>query len=232
MHAAAERFTAIQISPAAIAFGFGAPERFATAFGLAVAGGTIVAGIAIARTLSAPFARFAAVAALVPLVAGFFHEHDLIVAFPAVAWCAFKTRGTARVLATIGTLFVAIDWLGLAQRPTGMLQSALLAAAALCALVALSDAKEAASTLASGLAMVPIFGIAAWLGASYPAPVWPDTLGGLHAASSLSAAAVWNAEQHVAGLDVREPVWALFRVLSLLGCGLLAASVYRKSRSA
>ena len=50
-HAAAERFTAIQISPAAIAFGFGAPERFAAAFGLAVAGGAIVAAFAIVRSL-------------------------------------------------------------------------------------------------------------------------------------------------------------------------------------
>ncbi len=231
-HAAAERFTTIQISPAAIAFGFGAPERFASAFGLAVAGGTIVAAIAIVRTLTAPFARFAVVAALVPLVAGFFHEHDLIVAFPAAAWCAYETRGTARMLATIGTLFVAIDWIGLAQRPTGALQSALLAAAAVCALVALSDAKEARATLASGLAMVPILGMAAWLAANYPAPVWPDTLGGFHAASALSAAAVWNAEQHVAGLDAREPVWALFRALSLLGCAFLAASVYRQTREA
>jgi hypothetical protein len=231
-HAAAERFTAIQISPAAIAFGFGAPERLAAAFGLAVAGGTIVAGIAIVRTLQASFARFAAAAALVPLVAGFFHEHDLIVAFPAVAWCAFKTRGTARTLATLGTLFVAIDWLGLAQRPTGALQSALLAAAAVCALVSLSDAKEARATLASGLAMIPILGLAAWLAANHPAPVWPDTLGGFHAAPTLSAAAVWDAEQHVAGLDAREPAWALFRALSLLGCALLAASVFRETRDA
>jgi hypothetical protein len=231
-HAAAERFTAIQISPAAIAFGFGAPERFAAAFGLAVAGGAIVAAFAIVRSLNAPFARFAAAAALVPLIAGFFHEHDLIVAFPSAVWCAFETRGSTRMLATIGTLFVAIDWLGLAQRPTGILQSALLAAAVLCALVALSNENEARATLASGLAMIPVFAMAAWLGASYPAPVWPDTLGGFHAAAGLSAAAVWNAEQHVAGLDAREPVWALFRALSLLGCGLLAASIFRQTRDA
>ena len=80
--------------------------------------------------------------------------------------------------------------------------------------------------------MIPVFGMAAWLGASYPAPVWPDTLDGFHAAASLSAAAVWNAEQHVAGLDACEPVWALFRALSLLGCALLAASVFRQTRDA
>jgi hypothetical protein len=227
-HAAAERFSAIQISPAAIAFGFGAPERLASAFGLAVAGGTVVACLALIRSLSTPFTRFAAAAALVPLVAGFFHEHDLIVAFPAAVWCAFNTRGTTRVLATLGTLFVAIDWLGFAQRPTGMSQSALLAAAALCILIALSDAKETRATLAAGLAMIPILGMAAWLGANHPAPVWPDTLGAFHVASSLGAAGVWQAEQHVAGLDAREPVWALLRALSLLGCALLAASVYRQ----
>ena len=226
-HAGAERFNAIQISPAAIAFGFGLPERFAAAFGLAVAGGTIVAAIVMLRSVRAPFARFASAAALVPLVAGFFHEHDLIVAFPAAVWCAFNTRGSTRALATIGTLFVAIDWLGLAQRPSGALQSGLLAAAAVCVLVALADVKEARVTLGVGLSMISLLGTAAWLGSTHSAPVWPDTLGGFHAAATLSAAAVWNAEQHVAGLDAREPVWALLRSLSLLGCALLAASVYR-----
>jgi hypothetical protein len=205
-HAGAERFTAIQISPAAIAFGFGAPERIAAAFGLAVAGGTIVAAIVMMRTLRPPFERFAAAAALVPLVAGFFHEHDLIVAFPAAAWCAFHTRGQARVLATIGTLFVAIDWLGLAQRPTGALQSGLLATAAVCALVALADATEARVVLGAGLCMIALLGTAAWLGSMHPAPVWPDTLGGFHAAARLSAAAVWNAEQHVAMSGERSKV--------------------------
>ncbi|HTA38438.1 MAG TPA: hypothetical protein VK760_05155, partial [Candidatus Acidoferrales bacterium] len=226
-HGAAERFNAIQIGPAAIAFGFGAPERFAVAFGLAVAGGTIVAAIVLLRAIRVPFERFAAAAALVPLVAGFFHEHDLIVAFPAAAWCAFNARGSTRILATIGTLFVAIDWLGLAQRPTGMLQSALLAAAVLCTVVALTDVKEARALLGAGLSVVALLGTAAWLGSTHPAPVWPDALGGFHAAATLSAAAVWNAEQHVTGLDAREPVWALLRALSLLGCALLAASVYR-----
>jgi hypothetical protein len=227
-HAAAERFNAIQISPAAIAFGFGAPERIATAFGLAVAGGTIVAGFAIVRSLSTPFERFAAASALVPLVAGFFHEHDLIVAFPAAVWCAFNARGSTRVFATVGTMFVAIDWLGLAQRPTGLPQSMLLAAAALCVLVALSKTEEARATLAAGLLLIALVGLAAWLAARHPMPVWPDTLAGFHVASRLSPAAVWNAEQHVAGLDIRELVWALLRMLSLLGCALLTASIYRQ----
>jgi len=172
-----------------------------------------------------PFARFAAAGALAPLAAGFFHEHDLIVAFPAAAWCAFRARGTARVLAVAGTLLVAIDWLGLAQRPTGIAQSALLALAALCAFAALGSERDLRRTFEAGAAVVPLFALAAWLAAGHPAPVWPDTLGAFHAPAAESVAAVWRDEQRTAGLLAAQPAWAFLRLLSILGCPLLAAAM-------
>ena len=132
-HGAAERFAAIQISPASIAFGFGAPPLAAGCAGVAIALLAIAAAIAIAVAVRDNFARFAAFSALGPFAAGFVHEHDLVVAYAAAAWCALRTRATARIVALAGTLLVSVDWLGLAQRPTGIAQSALLALAALCA---------------------------------------------------------------------------------------------------
>ncbi len=132
-HAGAERLSAIQITPAAIAYGFGASPFAAAWLGLAGAAVAVAAAVLIATRIREAFARFAAFSALVPFVAGFVHEHDLLVAYAPAAWCALRTRGTTRALALAGTLLVAVDWLGLAQRPTGVVQSALLALAALLA---------------------------------------------------------------------------------------------------
>jgi hypothetical protein len=228
-HADAERFTAIQLSPAAIAYGFGFPAALATWLGYAVAIAAVAAAVALARRTSDRFVRFAAISALVPLVAGFFHEHDLVVAFPAAASCAFRARGSARILAALGTLLVAIDWLGLAQRPSGIAQSALLAAAALAAFAFLGEEADLRDTFVAGLCAAPVFAFAALLGTGHPAPVWPDTLGSFHASAGDTVAGVWHAEQRVAGLLAVNPAWAFLRMLSLLGCALLATAVARTS---
>ena len=128
-----------------------------------------------------PFARFAAFSALVPFAAGFVHEHDLLVAYAAAAWCALRTRGTTRAVALAGTLLVAVDWLGLAQRPTGIVQSALLALAALLAFSALGERPRMASAVDCGAAVALLFGAGAFIGAHHPAPVWPDALAGFRA---------------------------------------------------
>ncbi len=122
------------------------------------------------------FARFAAFSALVPFVAGFVHEHDLLVAYAAAAWCALRTRGTTRALALAGTLLVAVDWLGLAQRPTGIVQSALLALAALLAFTTLGETHEWRTQWIAAAAVALLFGAGAFIGAHHPAPVWPDAL--------------------------------------------------------
>ena len=183
-HENAERLSAIQLTPAAIAHGAGMPAAV-TAF---IAPASAVVAIAVAflmwRRIAAPFTRFAAIAPLAPFVSTFFHEHDLVVAFAPAVWCALRTRGTARAVALGATLLVAVDWLGLAQRPTGIAQSALLAGAAVCAFGALGEDADWRTTAAAAGTMSAIFILAAWLAAGHPAPVWPDALGNFHALRS------------------------------------------------
>ncbi len=226
-HGWTERFSAIQITAFSIARGLGttpAAARFVDA-GLAVL--AIVAAVQLARRVDNPFARFAAFSALIPFVAGFVHEHDLVVAYPAAIWCALRTRETSRALALAGTLLVCVDWLGLAQRPTGIAQSALLAMAALAAFGALGQRSQLRDALFVTPAFAVVFVVAAWLATQNPLPVWPGPLGAFHAPPGASIAAVWSAEQGASGLLAPVPAWALLRALSLLGCALLAFAIYR-----
>jgi hypothetical protein len=228
-HGAAERFIAIQFSPAAIAYGFGANPWAARALGAFVALLAIASAIATALRVADRFARFAIFSALAPFVAGFFHEHDLVVAYAAALWCALRTRGVVRTVALAGTLLVGIDWLGLAQRPSGIAQCLLLATAAFAAFVALGDGAGARDVAPAGAATAALFAAAAILATSYPMPVWPDTLAHFHAPAHATVAAVWLGEQRASGLLAAVPAWALLRSLSLLGCALLAFAIYRHS---
>jgi Glycosyltransferase family 87 len=228
-HGGAERFVAIQLTPASIAYGFGAPARDAELLAALAALAAIAAALAIAVRVRDRFARLAAFAALLPFASGFFHEHDLTVAYPAAAWCALRARGTTRTVALAGTLLVAIDWLGLAQRPSGILQSLLLAIAAFCAFAALGERSDSRITLRVVVALAALFAAAAWLAERNPAPVWPDSLGAFRAAANATVSTVWMAEQRASGLLHADPLWAFLRLLSLLGCALLAYAITRHS---
>ncbi len=227
-HGGAERFVAIQLTPASIAYGFGAPARGVEFVAALAALAAIAAALAIAVLVRDRFARLAAFAALLPFASGFFHEHDLTVAYPAAAWCALRARGTTRAVALSGTLLVAIDWLGLAQRPTGIVQSLLLAIAALCAFAALGEQSDSRISVRAAMAPAVLFALAAWLAVRDPVPVWPDSLGPFRAPHA-TVAAVWMAEQRAAGLLRADPLWALLRSFSLLGCALLAYAIARHS---
>jgi hypothetical protein len=228
-HGAAERFSAIQISPAAIAYGFGASAQVATLVAWSVAAIAVAAAGALAYRIRDSFARFAVFAALAPFVVGFFHEHDLIVAYVAAVWCALRTHGRTRTIACAGAVLVAVDWLGLAQRPSGLLQSVLLAGTALLAFSALGDDEKGRATLYAAGPLAVIFALAALLAASHTAPVWPDTLASFHAPASATLSQIWFEEQRAAGLLAAVPAWAVLRSLSLLGCALLVWSVARAS---
>jgi hypothetical protein len=230
-HGAAERFAAIQFSPAALAYGLGASPRASSLAGAAVAVLAVAAAVVLARRIHDDLARFAAISALVPLVAGFFHEHDFTLALVGALWCALRIRGRSRAIALAATLLVAVDWLGLAQRPAGIAQSAFQAAAALCAFTALGPRIDWRASLAAGLPTATLFAAAAWLAVHHPAPVWPDSLGAFHAPPSLPVARVWYEEQRRSGLLAAVPAWSLLRCLPLLGCAILALSVYRRSSS-
>jgi hypothetical protein len=228
-HGAAERFVAIQFTPLSLAYGFGAVPRVAAVAAAVVAALAIAAAIALAVRVPERFARFSGFSTLVPFVAGFFHEHDFVLAYAAAGWCAIRTGGTTRAMALIGTLFVAIDWLGLAQRPTGIVQSSLLAVAALAAFLALGEPRELFAMLRAAVVPAVCFAAAAWLARHHPVPIWPDALGQFRAAAAVPIATVWAQEQRAAGLLHPSPVWSLLRTLPLLGCALLAAAIYRHS---
>lgn len=226
-HGVAERFVAIQFDPAAIAFDFGATPAAATVIALAVALLAVAAAIAFCRAVRDPFARFAGLSALVPFVAAFFHEHDFVVAFAAALWSAIRTTGATRAIALAGTLLVGFDWFGLAQRPTGIAQSALMEVAVFAAFVALGEKIEFRKAIPIGVATAALIGAAAILASHHPAPVWPDLLAGFRAPVTAGIAAVWLAEQRANELLAAVPAWGALRSLSLLGCALLAYAIYR-----
>ena len=228
-HAQGERYGAIQYTPAAMAYGLHLrpplPE-LATVF-CAVA--AIVAAIGIWHRVEDPFARFAAFSTLAPLVATFFHDHDFVVAFPAAIWCALRTRGLSRTIGLAGTLLVSVDWFGLAQRSNAIPQSALLLAGAATAFLALGDAAELRAAPYAAAPVAALFVAGSWLGSAHPAPMWPYHLGSFRAPAAASIATVWFLEQKQSGLEAAIPAWALLKMLSLAGCGLLAAAIYRRS---
>jgi len=226
-HGVAERFAAIQFDPAAIAFDFGATQGAAAVIALAVALLAVAAAIILCRTIRDSFARFAGLSALIPFVAGFFHEHDFVVAFAAALWSAIRTTGTTRAIALAGTLLVGFDWLGLAQRPTGIAQSALMEAAIFLAFMALGAKTELRNGLPIAMAAAVVIAAAATVASHNPVPVWPDLLVGFHAPATAGIAAIWLEEQRANGLLAAVPAWGALRSLSLLGCVLLAYAIYR-----
>ncbi|HEY8310638.1 MAG TPA: hypothetical protein VIG47_08780, partial [Gemmatimonadaceae bacterium] len=58
-----------------------------------------------------------------------------------------------------------------------------------------------------------------------PAPIWPDAM---HGTPQLSGpvASVWHDELQRTGQFAVQPVWAGLRLLTLLGCALIARAAY------
>lgn len=231
-HGAAERFDAIQFSMQSIAYDFGASANAARLVEAASAILAIGAAVLLAFRVRDAFARFAAFSVLSPFVSGFFHEHDFVVAFAAALWCALRTHNGLRIVALSGTLLAGFDWLGLAQRPSGVAQSALLAAALCAAFAALGESADARNAAPVVLGMAGLVAGAVILAMHNPVPVWPDTLAAIHPPHNATVAAIWHEEQRASGLLSAVPAWGALRALSLLGCALLAyaigASKYRR----
>ncbi len=229
-HALAERFSAIQLTPEAIAFGFGASSSIASALAVAIALISFAAWIFCMARMREPLERFCASCALLPLGMPFFHEHDLVVTFLPALYLALRCAPRLWPLAMCGGLLCAIDWLGLAQRPDGAAQTALLAAAFLAGAFALRDLPVRALAIPASIAALAL--ALAIAGAyAHPLPVWPDAMGSPGNLSGASAATAWHAEQAATGLFVRVWAWSALRVLSLLGCVLLTLALLLQSRS-
>jgi hypothetical protein len=127
-----------------------------------------------------------------------------------------------------GTLLVAVDWFGLAQRSNALEQSAFLAAGATAAFLALGKPSPILVTTAAAVPVAALFATGAWLGSGHPAPMWPFSLGSFHAPPAMPIATVWFLEQQRSGLEAAIPAWAVLRSFALLGCALLAFAIYRR----
>ena len=228
-HGAVEALLVIQQTPAAVAYGLGAPATFARGLGYACAAAALVCAAFAMRRTSVLAQRLAIACALVPFVSSFFHEHDLLVAFFPAVWCARFARGRVRSLALAATALTAVDWLGLAQRPDGIAQSALLAVAATCAFVALGDRDDV--PWPGALAAAGCFIAGAFAAHAHPAPIWPDAMGAFHAAFGAPIADVWRQEQLRSGLAAQNPWWAALRLFALIGCALLAYCTTRSGNA-
>ncbi len=221
-HGAAERLALIQYSPAAIVYGLGASAGVASGltlvFGI-VAVATVVCVLLRAQT---PVVPFVVACASLPFAIPFFHEHDFTIAwFPSlfvlIRYGADPRRSSIALLAT---LLIAIDWFGLGQRPGGLTQALALLLAVTAAALAIAPAAGARALIALvPAALVCIAGLAA---RAHPMPVWPDAMQPFSVPQTAPIATVWHAEQAASGMFAREPFWAAFRLLPLLGCALIA----------
>jgi hypothetical protein len=221
-HGAAERFDTIQMTPASIAYGFGAAPHAAAILGISSAAAAAAIWISAARRMTGALSRFCIGCTLLPFLMPFFHEQDLIVLFVPAVFCVVNAQRRFAPAAFAGALCCAADWLGLAQRPDGAAQTLLLVGAAAIALMLLRGAVEMPSMFACGAVLIGI-ALAALAAQHDPAPIWPDAMRALPAAvRTLPVAQIWHAEQRATGLLVPNAFWAALRCMPLLGAALLA----------
>jgi hypothetical protein len=229
-HGIAEQFSAIQLTPASIAYGFGAAPLLAARIGLAGMLAALCFWLILMRSVQDTTQRFCGTCALLPFAVPFFHEHDLLVLFvPAIL---YATRSAAWwPLAAFGALLAATDWLGLAQRPDGFMQTLLLIGGLGAATIALHERPRAQMLFVPGAVLVLI--TVMWLAVrNHVAPVWPDAMGPLPAdIATRDIAAAWAQQQRSAGLFAQNPAWAALRMLSLSGAAMLTAAVALSSKS-
>jgi hypothetical protein len=235
VHAGSERFIAIQTTISSVVRGFGATPQASGFAALAVAVVVVaIAGFQIVSRRYAPDECLALACAALPLALPFAHEHDFTIAFLPVVMLVRRARGAAWVVGTIAGVAVGVDWLGLAQRPTGAHETILLTAAAACACVVL--AREPLRAFHFVPFVVPaVVAVASVFASAHPLPTWPDGLPPhFQLPATLGAAEVWREEQIASGVANIDPRWALLRALSLAACALLwgvASAVLATSRT-
>jgi hypothetical protein len=233
-HAHAERSLVIQLTVPGVAFGLGAPAGAAEIIGDVVAVVLIaITAFAIRDSDYSATDRVAIACATLPLVVPFVHEHDLTIAlFPAI----LVLRRADRCwwpLAAAASVAIAVDWLGLAQRPSGIAQSAALAVAAALAATVLSRGRRGLGVVAPFAVALAVL-CAGYAATRHPVPVWPDALAkNFHVAAHGDAPSVWHAEQVAAGLAAPNLTAALLRSASIAGCaGLWAVALIALRRPA
>lgn len=226
-HGAAERFALIQFTPASISYAFAGPNVAAIA-GPVIEVGTLIVWLAGMRKLyRSAAASLAFSCALLPFALPFFHEHDAIVLVIPALYAGTSASRSLWPLALAGTLLVAVDWLGIAQRPDGWIQSMLLLASGAIAYTVFCR-RDVRSLWIAGIAIIAIAG-AALFAAHHPAPIWPDALGPHPALDrrETNVTRLWSDELRLSGQLTRDGFSGLLRSLTLLGSGLLAYLSWR-----
>ncbi len=229
-HGAAEQFSAIQLTPAAIAYGFGAPDNVAIATGGAAAVAAMLFWLRAMVQFDDRLTLFVISCALVPFGAAFFHQHDLVIMFvPAVA-LVLRAPASALPVIMAGSLLCATNWIGLAQNPGATPQTLLLTLAFALALLVLRGEfgfRALAAPFGTALIIVAV-GIYAQ---THVMPVWPDAIAPLSpAVRGMTAPGVWHAEQLATGLFAQNAFWSLLRCASLAGGALLVYGAWISSK--
>jgi hypothetical protein len=221
-HAAAERYIAIQTSPAAVARALGASAHVAGAIGIALALATIgIVAFQCVRGRYTPDSRLALACAAGPLVFPFAHEHDFTIAFFPALLVTRRARGALWVAAAFAALGIAVDWLGLAQRPTGIYESAALTCAAALALTTLARDRLRAYHFAPLFVVGAVLAVGA-IAVRTPLTTWPDGLGlDFHVPFDMPAPQVWHLEQLRSGIGTLVPAWGALRAISLASSAAL-----------
>ncbi len=224
-HGAAERFIAIQTTPAAVARALGLSARSAGVVALAVLAVVVVAVATqcVVRRYG-PSSRLALACAALPLAMPFAHEHDLTIAFLPAIFTVRRARGTIWIVGACGALLAGTDWLGLAQRQDGVWETALLTLAAALGIALLARGPLRPLHFVPTLMAAAVLAVGA-LVAAHPLPTWPDALGAhFRVPATLPAPQVWRLEQERSGIAALDPAWGWLRLLSLSGCALLWAA--------
>jgi hypothetical protein len=213
-HAVAEKFIAIQTTTEAVFRAFSA---------IAV---IVILALQFRSKLYGPVERFALVCAALPLVLPFAHEHDFTIAFFPAVLAVRRSSTQLWPAAALGALLIGVDWLGLAQRPSGVAATFFLTLAAALGLWLLSNERLRAILWPLGVAAAVI--VLGTIARGHILPIWPDALPlDFHVPASVPAAAVWTLEQQATGLATLDPVWGFLRLLSLSGCAVVWAVASR-----
>jgi hypothetical protein len=121
---------------------------------------------------------------------------------------------------------IGVDWLGLAQRPSGVAATFFLTLAAALGLWLLSKTRPLAILWPLGVAAAVL--VLGAIARGHTLPIWPDALTlDFHVPATVPAAAVWTLEQQATGLATLDPVWGFLRLLSLSGCAVVWAVASR-----
>jgi len=218
-HAGAERFLAIQTTLSSILRGAGASApvalRSESAVALLVAGATVAL---VATGRYAPTEATALACAALPAIIPFAHEHDLAIALLPALLVLRRARGGPWACCALAVAVLAVDWLGLAQRPIELPMRTATALAGALAVVLFSRAERRTTAVIPLLVVPLVVAVGLAVAHGHRLGVWPDALPRPFIVSpQLSVAALWHAEQLRAGIGTLDPAWSGLRALSWLG---------------